>query len=397
MTDPLGQSQVLPYLKLLSENNFAFTLISCEKKEAFDKFRSKIEALCKESNINWVPIRYTKKPPVLSTLWDTIKIYRKARKLHRHYNFSLVHCRSYISTLVGLRLKRRHGVKFIFDMRGLWADERVDGNLWNLSNPVMKIVYGYFKKKERSFLIESDAVVSLTNAAKKEILSWEIPQLNEEKIQVIPCSADFDLFPFQCTESKKNARTKLKIAPGIFLLLYIGSLGTWYLLEDMLRFFSLLKKELGDARFLILTKDEDKIGKNMLSKYDLAKEDLIVRFARREEIPHLALAANFSIFFIKQSYSKISSCPTKMGELLAMGIPLICNNKVGDVEEIISETSSGVCIDDFSEESFRNAILQIKNWQISKSSNIREKARPIFALGNGANAYLEIYIQLLQG
>jgi hypothetical protein len=33
MTDPLGQSQVLPYISGLSKLGYQFTLISCEKPE----------------------------------------------------------------------------------------------------------------------------------------------------------------------------------------------------------------------------------------------------------------------------------------------------------------------------------------------------------------------------
>ena len=35
MTDPLGQSQVIPYLQGLSKKGFQFYLLSCEKPEAF--------------------------------------------------------------------------------------------------------------------------------------------------------------------------------------------------------------------------------------------------------------------------------------------------------------------------------------------------------------------------
>ena len=50
-------------------------------------------------------------------------------------------------------MKRKHGVKFLFDMRGFWADERVEGGLWNLSNPVFNWAYKYFKKRSANFLL----------------------------------------------------------------------------------------------------------------------------------------------------------------------------------------------------------------------------------------------------
>ena len=32
---------------------------------------------------------------------------------------------------VGLSLNKKFGVKFLFDMRGFWADEKADGGAWN--------------------------------------------------------------------------------------------------------------------------------------------------------------------------------------------------------------------------------------------------------------------------
>jgi len=37
MTDPLGQSQVLPYLVNLSASGYNFTILSCEKKKKYKK------------------------------------------------------------------------------------------------------------------------------------------------------------------------------------------------------------------------------------------------------------------------------------------------------------------------------------------------------------------------
>ncbi len=104
MTDPLGQSQVLPYLIGLSQKGFRFTLISFEKPDRFAEEKGKIEALCRSYDIDWKPLIYTKKPPVISTLRDIRKMKKLARIQHREKNFQLVHCRSYISALVGLDL-----------------------------------------------------------------------------------------------------------------------------------------------------------------------------------------------------------------------------------------------------------------------------------------------------
>jgi hypothetical protein len=78
MTDPLGQSQVLPYLSGLSKEGFKFHLISFEKEEKFKIHREHIQAICDRDGIVWHPLKYTKKPPMLSTLYDVTRMRKLA-------------------------------------------------------------------------------------------------------------------------------------------------------------------------------------------------------------------------------------------------------------------------------------------------------------------------------
>lgn len=80
MTDPLGQSQVIPYLQGLSRAGYNIFLLSCEKEQVFEHTKQIIQALLDESNIRWVPLTYTKNPPVVSTLIDIIKLREGGKK-----------------------------------------------------------------------------------------------------------------------------------------------------------------------------------------------------------------------------------------------------------------------------------------------------------------------------
>ena len=61
MTDPLGQSQVLPYIILLSKKNYNFHLVSYEKTDRYSKYHSLIEKICVDNKIQWYPLKYNKK------------------------------------------------------------------------------------------------------------------------------------------------------------------------------------------------------------------------------------------------------------------------------------------------------------------------------------------------
>ena len=73
MTDPLGQSQVLPYLVALTLKGYQFTILSFEKKERFKKEGKIIEDIVNKAGINWMPLEFTRRPPLLSKFYDVIR------------------------------------------------------------------------------------------------------------------------------------------------------------------------------------------------------------------------------------------------------------------------------------------------------------------------------------
>ncbi len=394
LTDPLGQSQILPYLIGLckQDKSLAFHIISFEKPGRFQKEKNIIQDIIQSYNIVWHPLTYTKKPPILSTVKDILTLNRLSEKLHQQHRFKAVHCRSYITALTGLRLKQKFNIKFIFDMRGFWADERVDGNLWNINNPVYKQIYRYFKTKEKLFLQHADAVISLTHAAKKEMLTWNIPQLTEQKITVIPCAADFNHFnPEKIpAQQKTSVKKQLNIPEDTFILTYLGSIGTWYMLDEMLDFFHTVKQKIPNSIFLFITPDDKNLILRKASQKHISENSLRIVSAARSDVPKLLSVSNLGVFFIQPLVSKTASSPVKMGEFLAMNIPVITNH-IGDNFSVLKNVGLHTCIDEFSVESYQRAF---QNIQISPP-NLRQKAESYFSLLNGIKKYHEIYRTLL--
>ena len=176
MTDPLGGSQVLPYLQGLASRGHRISLVSCEKPGSEPETWERVRRICAGADIGWHPLTYHKSPPVLSTMWDLAAMIRSAESLQNKIGFDLVHCRSYVPALVGLRLKRSHGVPFLFDMRGFWPEERVEAGSWDLANPLFRAVFSYFKRRELEFFREADAIVSLTAAGRDQMQSRPLGQ-----------------------------------------------------------------------------------------------------------------------------------------------------------------------------------------------------------------------------
>jgi glycosyltransferase involved in cell wall biosynthesis len=389
MTDPLGQSQVLPYLIGLTKQGYRFSLISFEKKDRFEKHKAHIQSICDSNNISWFPLPYSQKNPLFTTLYDVTKMKKLALKLHKVNPFSIVHCRSYISAIVGLYFKQKLGVKFIFDMRGFWADERVDGKLWDLKKPIYNFVYKYFKKKERTYFEQSDYTISLTANAKTEIESW---QLNPQpKIQIIPCCVDLKLFdPKQIDVIQRNTlKEKLEINEDAYVLGYIGSIGTWYMLPEMLDFYTQLKLVKPKAIFLFVTNEKKETIINLALEKGINPKDIIISSCLHQEVPLYTSLFDYSIFFIRPTYSKKASSPTKQGEIMAMGIPVVCNTGVGDTDLIVRNHQAGILIETFEGESYKKAISQMEG--TINIEGIQTGALHTFSLQKGIESYLKVY------
>ena len=398
LNDPLGQSQILPYLCGLSGKDYLITILSCEKKEKLLPEKEKITQLLNKHNINWEFIFYSKYPPYFSYLVNYLSFKKKAVALYKKNKFNIIHCRSYISSLIGLSFKKKYGVKFIFDMRGFWADERMEGKIWK-NNFIYKQAYSFFKNKEFEFLQNADYTVSLTENAKKEIYSWKTFSEKKPSIKVIPCCADLNLFSENNTSLAYTAQLKreLNILDSHFILSYIGSVGTWYLLEEMFLFFKLLKSKKSNSLFLIITPDDKTYIQQKAKQVGIDTADLRITHSKRKDMPSLIGISNLAVFFIKPSYSKKASSPTKMAELMAMEIPFITNSGIGDNDQIIKDSGAGIVMPALNEKEYLSAIAQIDNFMATyKKSNVRKMAEPFFSLESGVNKYAEIYQAITQ-
>ncbi len=392
LCDPLGQSQILPYIFGLAHKGHRFHIISCEKPDRFNKLEPEIRQQLAQLEIEWTPIRYHKRPAVLATVWDIFRIYWVARFLVRRSRFDLVHCRSYIGTLIGLRLKKRFKLQLLFDMRGFWADERVDGGLWNLKHPLFGFIYRFFKKREKEFLLRADQIVTLTHRSKDEMMSWSYASQVRAPIEVIPCCVDEDHFSKDRTptDAGEELRKSLGLSKDSLVVVYLGSIGTWYLLEPMMRLFSILQNR-RESSFLFVTPDS---SESILQAADYARVSrtrILVKQATRREVPHYLSIANLGIFFIRPCFSKMASSPTKMAELLSMGLPVISNRGVGDSDWLYSRYTIGTLVDGFDDVDLGRAVHSIPQLLKLSPQEIRNSAKSYFSLAKGIDSYQSIY------
>jgi hypothetical protein len=163
----------------------------------------------------------------------------------------------------------------------------------------------------------------------------------------------------------------------------------------MLEFFSRVKLKKPNAVFVFFTPSEPNIILSKLEKYGIKNEDIRIRFIDRIDLPRYLLVSSISIFFIKNTFSKKASSPTKHAELMGLGIPVISNFGVGDLDLIINTTKTGQLIDMNEVTSIDKVINSIDDLVAIDRDYIRKRGKEIYSLTKGSLSYDGIYSNII--
>lgn len=382
MLEPLGQSQVVAYLERLAPGR-RIHLISFEKPRDWQDQarRQAMRERLRQAGIAWHPLRYHKTPSAPATAFDIAAGSAKAVALARRHGLSIVHARSYVPALIGLAVKRAAGARLLFDMRGFWADERVDGGLW----PANGALYRATKALERRFLLAADHVVTLTHASEAEIRSFDYLAGRTPPISVIPTCADLHRFTIQGPPQREP-----------FVLGYVGSVGTWYLLDEMLECFRLLQGEQPDARLLIVNRGEQERIRQRAEALGIQPSAFEITEAEHRDMPRQIARMSAGMALIKPAYSKIASAPTKLAEYLGCGVPCLGNAGVGDMAEILEGEGVGIAVKGFEKEDLADGVRRLL--ALAREPGMQERCREValkrFSVTSGVSAYAAIYERL---
>lgn len=396
MLDPLGQSQVIPYLRELAKRGVQFTLLSFERAKAYTpdgvrqcaQLRDKLQT----HGIEWHWLRYHQRPSVPATIYDVLAGIRKASALVRRNRIEMVHARGHIPATIALALKRRFGVKMIFDLRGLMAEEYVDAEHWREGG----VPYRLTKATERRILAATDGIVTLTERIWPIIKEWPGLRGRTLEHEVIPCCVDLELFKFS-DEERERRRRELGLNDQ-FTVVYSGSLDGWYLTEKMVDFFAALLKGNRHAHLLWLTNGSPERVRELMRSREVDTKNFSVLSVASAEVPSYLAAADAGLAFIKRCISKLASSPTKNGEYLACGLPLVINAGVGDSDALINDWKAGVLIEDFTDAEFASAgsAIEAMTTRPDVRAHARAVAEQLFDLTTiGAERYVSLYERVL--
>lgn len=392
LLDPLGPSQILPYLERLHAT-WPVHILSFERgpRLAAPGALAAMQARLQRRGIAWTWRRYHKSPSLPATSWDVLQGVRVLRRILRDEDVGLVHARGYVPATIALRATRRHPI--LFDIRGLQAEEYVDGGVWKQGG----LKYRLAKRIETELFTRAAGAVVLTKAIAPYAAGRFAEQGREPPMEIIPCCVDLDAFAVDAG-ARAEVRRRLGIAPETALFVYSGSLGTWYLPGDMARFVKTFREVTGRAVHLLwLVNNAPEIARRASRDAGLAEGETTVIGVPAADVPRHLAAADAAVALIRPCFSKRSSSPTKYAEALAVGLPLVISRDVGDGADIEAREGAVALEYPAADGAVEDAARRLARLMAEPRARFRALAREMFDLDTVAlPAYRRLYERLMR-
>jgi glycosyltransferase involved in cell wall biosynthesis len=384
--EPLVQTQVLPYLRDLAEAGYAVYLLTFETIPLSSEGKESLRTELLSDGIVWSSLRYHKRPSLPATLYDVAVGATYVASLTLMKGVHVLHARSHVPLVISLLARPAARARIVFDLRGLMAEEYVEGGVWREGSAVVRLV----KWCERIGFRLADQTVVLTERMRDTLLSERL--VPAERVEVIPCCTDLSLYPRACEWVDPPTRSGFPLH-----LVYAGSIVGLYQLDEMARFFIALHQKIPGSFFRILTTGAAQTAVDRLRDIGVPASTFSVGSVPARDVPALLSESHAGISFRKSTPSQMAASPTKIAEYLAAGLPVVSNAGIGDMDRVLTEDRVGVVVESYSQGGFEVALTRLDELlqEPGLRARCQESARRRFGLREvGSVRYRRLYERL---
>ena len=389
LDDPLVESQVVAYLEELARQGHAIHLLTFETRRLTRGRRAETRRRLQARGLHWHGLRYHKRPSLPATSFDTLCGALACAWLVRRYKLGAVHARNHVPAAMAMLAAPVAPHRLIFDIRGLMAEEYVDLGRWRNGGLAFRIT----KRTERAAIRRAAGVVVLTYRVRDLLFGAG----NRDDVVVIPCCADLERI-----SSRRAVRAVIRQTLGIGsrpVLAYVGKLGGWYMDAEMADFFTVARDAIPGLHLLVVTQADRGAIERQLADRGVGPSDYTVTAVEHRRLGDLLGAADAAIALIRPLPSKVATSPTKIGECLAAGLPIVATD-IGDVRRLLDDSRTGIVLRDFSSPAYRDAACELASMLADPTTSSRcvATAREHLSLrGIGIPRYERLYRAVARG
>lgn len=325
---------------------------------------------CQAAGCSYEMVPVIRRPVALGGLFTAVFGYRHIRRVIQQQKIDAIMPRSTLPALSSLLALRGRSEYLVFDADGLPLDERVDFAGQSPSS----LVYRLLRDIEAQAVRRADVVLTRSSKAVDILRARAGAGTASDKFYVVTNGRETSLFTPGTAESRAAMRASLGLVHDAPLLVYAGSIGPQYCIEEMLKLFKLVREQRADTRLLILTGSPDVVHHALQAQSELT-EFVTVKSVAADAVPAYLACADLGLGFRQPTFSMQGVAPIKLGEYLLCGLPLVATRGIGDTHNI--DAAAGYMVDKMDESELQSVADWFIGQVLPNRAQLREHCRQV--------------------
>ena len=363
VNDPLSRSTILPHLDVLKRDFNFSKIVYC----SIERSSSTSINLWQDSQLHHDPYFTKNEFGMVENMSAYFRYFVHLRKAINKHLIDIILCRGALAGSLGYKLWKKTNIEFIVESFEPHSQYMVEAGTWSVWDP-RYIIQRYFENKQKKHAV---GLMPVSLNYKNKLLSEGI---EEERIQLLPCTVDVDVF--KPGEDSMQIRDRLGFSKDQIIGIYVGKFGDIYLDKETFYIFQKSFQYFGpDFRLIILSPQSGQSIMERVHSYKLDPDKVTVSYVDVVGLKNFLDIADFAYCTVRPGYSRLFCCPVKNGEYWAMGLPVVIPQGIGDDSELIDQLDAGVVLHNFEETHLIDCFDELKN--ILKEPNHKIRIREL--------------------
>lgn len=410
---PLGYSQVARIVCGLSGRGVPYRLLSLErpKELAQADLVRRVRTRLADAGVEWTILPYDVSGSAKAAAKNVGGATSEVLRLAAQREIGLVHARAYHAGLVALAARRALGMRYLFDARSYWLDERIVDGRWFSRSSVRSTA----RAIERRLYRDAAGVVTLTDIQANDLRTGKFGPWTGAPVATIPTCADYEEFRFRdeqgpspmASSDSHSAAATIGASRGVPLELrerlrnkrvigLVGSLNRSYYPDESL---DVVRRALayGDDLHLLVLSAQEAEWQALVHRAGIDPSRVTVTMAPHEDMPAYTALMDFAVLLLVVNEAKRASVPTKLGELFAVGVRPVYFGCNAEVTDWVERAGSGHVLERLDEPEIERAARFIAEARYDRDvlARAREITREHFSLATGLDRYETMLREIL--